>query len=117
MVPIYVCGRNGRSHVDKEAQNIDGTETIKRNVFYASGSFREVLIFYKGSEDKQDSMDNYRKSDTFSGSDSDQEGRLFQRNPKDEWVNRRLEGNGTYVFTKKLKQVERHCTVVNRGRR
>ena len=28
MEPIYVCGRNGRSQVDKELQKIDGTQTI-----------------------------------------------------------------------------------------
>ena len=28
MEPIYVCGRNGRSQVDKELQKIDRTQTI-----------------------------------------------------------------------------------------
>ena len=36
MEPIYVCGRNGRSQVDKELQKIDRTQTItkKRTVRY-----------------------------------------------------------------------------------
>ena len=53
-----------RSRVDKEAQKVAGTAV--KNVFYAIGSFQEVLIFGRGLEDKQHSRQLPKKNVTYS---------------------------------------------------